>query len=153
MNRLIANYEKREKLKASNYLSSDGGKHKSGFDNERNDCVVRTLSNASCLTYIEAYALAARFGRAKHHGMRTYAMNHMLGKAVRDEVPELSHLKVTYIQDRPKTVRQLIERYSTGTYFVSLNNHVFVLSDGKVLDSFFPRLGRRITDMWRFELK
>lgn len=123
---------------------TDGGRLDSGFASESNDCTVRALAVATDSSYAEAHAWLRQRGRKMRHGCHFKMIMRVNPVCLGFEMKRESIV-------RSKGVRTAIERnpqLAVGTWIIHSTQHVAVLRDGKLLDSFDS--SRKIVDTaWR----
>jgi len=126
---------------------SDGGRHKSAWaKKETRDCTVRALAHTFGVTYTEAHKACAKAGRPLRRGfwvqraLDSGAFNH-LGKVTRYKGYEGRQLL---------TVVEMLKRAKLPVY-ITVTGHATALRDGKVLDCFVNRPGRRVDGVWTVE--
>lgn len=135
----------RAKAQRSNrFVYSDGGRRAEGFVNEDNDCTVRALANATGRSYAECHRWLQTRGRKSGKGCAFSVIVH------RD--PLIFGHRLDFVRlKRSRGLKVALERnpeLSVGTWILHSTQHVAVLSNGKLLDSFDS--SRKIIDKaWR----
>lgn len=105
-----------------------------------NDCVIRSISVAENKTWDDTYDELSRI--AKRHGILLDDVNFV------DPLLDYRYDRVkTYYGD---TVQDFIEDHPRGTYLITMPNHITVVRDGIVYDTFDPR-DRVIRDAWEVD--
>ena len=118
------------------FVKNDGGKTSYGFYHEKDDCVVRAVANAYEIPYDWAHAKLKNLGRVD--SKPTYNLPHKMKK-----------IGYKFHIDRPHmTIKTFLKKYKTGNYIVRIRNHAFAVKNGVLHDSFIPRLGSHITNVW-----
>ena len=122
------------------YKESDGGRTASGFGYEHNDCVVRALAHAYEIPYAEAHAKMKALGRKDRKP--TYYM--------RDKINEGFKFKLHINFDNKKkiTLKTFLKKNYKGNYLIRIRGHALAINDGVLVDSYLPRLGSHILDIW-----
>lgn len=103
-----------------------------------NDCVIRAISVAENKSWSDMYDELSRI--AKRHGI------------LLDDVNFVEPL-LDYRYDRIKTfhgetVGDFVEDHSNGTFLITMPNHITVLKDGSIYDTFDCR-NRVLRNAWR----
>lgn len=119
------------------YFKDNGGSP----DSERNDCTVRALAISTGKPYEECYAILANFGRKPNKGTN-------IRKFFKNNRVVLGHGFHKLKFRKQITLNKFIKKYSTGTYYVRISRHVFVIKDGVAIDMVRPKTYCRITDAW-----
>ena len=110
---------------------------------ERNDCVVRALSNASGMAYDEAYEICAAAGRKPGGRMMPDVWVPLMKKHVGIERSEfLSSFKT--VSSLSKHVQK-----RGGSYLVLVRGHVAVNKDGHWLDWLDSHRKHRVLSVWK----
>lgn len=95
--------------------------------NNVNDCVVRAISKAENKTWNETYNELSKI--AQYEGI------------LLDDVDFVeNYLDKRYLRQchYSKTVGEFAEEYSKGTYLVTMPNHITVIVNGVIYDTFDP---------------
>jgi hypothetical protein len=110
-------------------------------EHERNDCTVRALAISTEGSYHDAYMILNSFGRKPNKGtnIRKFFKNNRI---VLNKV--FKKLKFR----KQITLNKFIQKYPTGTFYVRITRHVFVIKDGVAIDMTRPKTFCRITDAW-----
>ena len=139
---------------------------------ETNDCVVRALAASFDMTYDEAHALAKEeFNRKDRDGTphtiltfrRLHGTKLINGKNFtiipKEEIRYPGSAR--YIQEKnpqkhntqPIVVRQLLEKFPKGKYFVLIKGHAFSLIDGIIVGNISDgkRMNAKILDLIKIE--
>lgn len=145
---------------------TDGGRVDDGFYSENNDCTVRALAVATGRPYREAHSWLQRRGRRMRRGCGFYLIMEQHGSNVLGHKLELwpqlyppgsvGHrrqqeqgvVRGIYKSKGLKTAIERNPQIAVGTWIIHSTQHVAVLKDGKLLDSFDS--SRKIIDKaWR----
>lgn len=120
------------------YFKDGGGSP----DYERNDCTVRALAISTNRPYNEAYSILQLFGRKPNKGtnIRKFFKNNKI-------VLGFWFKKLKF--RKQITLNKFVKKYSTGTFYVRISRHVFVIKDGVAIDMVKPKTYCRITDAWK----
>lgn len=108
--------------------------------NEANDCTVKALMAAECISYADAHAVlddTAICNRAVGHGINTHAWNHFLDKMYK-RIPLPG-----------ATCQTAIPRLTNGHYIVNLKTHTFAVVNGVAIDVCYVKPGSRIEAIWQ----
>jgi hypothetical protein len=118
---------------------------------ETNDCVVRALASTFDMTYDEAHSIAKeKFGRKDRDGTSGTIITFQKlssAKINNKNFSIISDSKLKYpgspryikeknphkLNTQPIVVRQLLEMYPKGKYFVLISRHAFSLIDGVII--------------------
>lgn len=119
------------------YFKDGGGSP----DYERNDCTVRALAISTGQSYSDCYNVLAQFGRKPNKGtnIRKFFKNNKT-------VFNFWFKKLSF--RKQITLNKFVKKYPTGTFYVRISRHVFVVKDGVAIDMARPRQYCRITDAW-----
>jgi len=110
-------------------------------EHERNDCTGRALAISTEGSYHEAYMVLNGFGRMANKGtnIRKFFKNNRI---VLNKV-------FTKLKFRKQiTLNKFVQKYPTGTFYVRITRHVFVVKDGVAIDMTRPKTFCRVTDAW-----
>lgn len=108
---------------------SDGGRVVHGFSNEVNDCTVRAISHARCISYADAHALCREmFDRQDGRGTCGTAM--MLREAAWARTVHTKHIDGTCSLDT------FAAKHPRGHYIAITARHSVAVCDGIVYDSY-----------------
>lgn len=134
--------------------------------NEKNDCVVRAITNASngAYTYEEIHALCKEHGRIDGDGMFAkdswplliklgFELRWICGStqtAVYQHALAQSMGITTYRRVQGVTLDRARIGLQNGSYVVSMKGHMTCIRKGDVIDNFIQRGGRSVTAVWRF---
>lgn len=111
--------------------------NKNPFNNQVDDCVVRSISTAEGISWDEAYDKLSNSGRDLGLMMNSVeAVEEYLNERY-DKVPHYS-----------KYVWEFIEEYPRGTYLVTMPGHITVIKNGTLYDTFDCR-NRRMWNAWK----
>ena len=110
-------------------------------EHERNDCTVRALAISTEGSYWDAYKILNSFGRKANKGtnIRKFFKNNRI---VLNKV--FKKLKFR----KQITLNKFVQKYPTGTFYVRIVRHVFVVKDGVAIDMTRPKTFCRVTDAW-----
>lgn len=117
---------------------------------EKNDCSVRTFASAFEITYEEAHKFTKEtFGRKDKKGIKGVALKlvelkEAFGKniyPIGTKPTKTSKFRVLeYKQKNGRTtkmsVRRFLEKYSKGTYIVTVRKHMFTVKDGSIIGNY-----------------
>ncbi len=123
---------------------------------ESNDCVVRALAASFDMTYDEAHNVAKiKFGRKDKNGVAgtIYTFHKLCNEKEKINNKSFTVLpkeqiryegSARYVSEKnptkeptqPILVRQLLEKFPTGTYFVFVKHHAFTLINGVIIGNF-----------------
>jgi len=108
---------------------------------EKNDCTVRALAISTNKPYDEAYCILQSFGRKPNKGtnIRKFFKNNKI-------VLGFWFKKLRF--RKQITLNKFVKKHPTGTFYVRITKHVFVVKDGVTIDMTKPRTYCRITDAW-----
>jgi hypothetical protein len=123
---------------------------------EKNDCTVRAISNAFNVCYDTAHEFAATMlGRKNRQGVKGFdsKMASLKSVSFSDNSEQLSLfpqsndynvtplrtmqlINPTYTHKRVKfTVKTFMQRFTKGTYIITVKDHALVIKDGVVIDN------------------
>lgn len=149
-----------------NSTQSDGGRAASGL-NERRDCVVCALSNATGIGYVKAHIMLKQAGRRDRKGtpesvtIRALREGERAGlwkcvslPIVRSAIGETYTLGGTsYRRRRSPTVAQFVRTLPLGGRFMLVaSRHAFCYIDGKIVDSNSQAVARGRM-LWAYEIQ
>ena len=114
---------------------------------EKDDCVVRAFASAFGVTYDYAHKKVAEvFGRKNRQGTAYFSltMNALASKEIKFNRKGVSPIKedigLSYWVEvkgrsvlRNMTTAKFLEKYSKGTYIVTVKGHAFTIKDGVVI--------------------
>lgn len=114
---------------------------------EKDDCVVRAFASAFGVTYDYAHKKVAEvFGRKNRQGTAYFSltMNALASKEIKFNRKGLTPIKedigLSYWFEvkgkstlRNMTTAKFLEKYSKGTYIVTVKGHAFTIKDGVVI--------------------
>ena len=114
---------------------------------ETNDCVVRAFASAFGVTYDYAHKKVAEvFGRKNRQGTAYFSltMSALASKQIKFNRKGIKPIKedqnLMYWVDvkgnrvlRNMTTAKFLEKYSKGTYIVTIKGHAFTIKDGVVI--------------------
>lgn len=111
-----------------------------GFEHERNDCTVRSLSNAADISYHEAHELCARAGRKPRHGF--HFQSWLTEQARSSEGIVFGRYRVHRIElpagatwrARNVTLAQFLRDFPRGRFILVKRGHAFAVVEGVALD-------------------
>lgn len=143
-------------------VCSDGGRAAAGFAEEKNDCTVRALANATGTTYAESHALWKSLGRESGKGANLFwnivFINKWLApkglKLTNTFLPKkivLGNVKLSIAKKSVPTLRSFIKAHPKGVYLCQTRDHAFAIRDGVVHDSFAWSDLTRIVHSWNVE--
>jgi hypothetical protein len=137
---------RKHRLMTTQFAYSDGGRGQSLVGaNETRDCTVRAMAHLLDLSYDAAHSLMKSFGRQPRHGAHIPNMTSnmkpvaFLNEQKFERVPLLA---------KKKTSGTFVSEHPQGTFLINVRSHVFVIKNGKVLDTFY-RPGSRIITAYR----
>jgi hypothetical protein len=116
-------------------------------ESERNDCVVRSFASAFGVTYDYAHKKVGEvFGRKNGQGTLHFSltMNALASKQIkfnRKGVKPITNdvMMMYWVEVKGKrtlrnmTTAKFLEKYSKGTYMVTVKGHAFTIKDGVVI--------------------
>jgi hypothetical protein len=108
---------------------------------EKNDCTVRALAIATGTSYLKAYMLLCQAGRKHNRGF-------VIEKLLKKNCSYLGHCFFKLPFRKPITIQKFITKHPTGTFYIKIRGHVFVIKEGTVYDMIEPKPMQRITDAW-----
>lgn len=114
---------------------------------EKDDCVVRAFASAFGVTYDFAHKKVAEvFGRKNRQGTAYFSltMNALASKEIKFNRKGVTRIKedigLSYWFEvkgkstlRNMTTAKFLEKYSKGTYIVTVKGHAFTIKDGVVI--------------------
>lgn len=92
--------------------------------NERNDCVVRAISVAGCMSYADAHALLRRHGRRWRRGTPIQVTIQAIKEAFGAPCEYIGGIGLSHFAIM----------HPTGHYVCLTSSHAFALVEGKVYD-------------------
>ena len=123
------------------FRQTDGGRALSRRPKQAHDCTVRALALARGLAYDEAYDLLMAAGRGCSRGFR-------LGDWLKGQSwAQKTSFQAIKGQKRMNPVRFCAE-YPTGTFICKAAKHVFVVTEGVLLDEATVSEARCIYTAW-----
>ena len=107
--------------------------------NETNDCAVKAISIACRISYKEAHALCAKFGRKNRRGMKTNAILEAvksLGCSLveKDKYSTARNKKTGCFEKCGYTVSSIGPKIKRGYHLVFVRGHVLACVNGQVAD-------------------
>lgn len=127
------------------------------FAEERNDCTVRALANASGISYYDAYAAFQKAGRKSNRGTRynvwaplykSFGFNKMVAYGETGGVYKRSIEMAVKGMDveatNGMTLGRFIKANPVGTFIVIVRKHALCVKDGVVYDSHKTAPGTRV---------
>lgn len=123
---------------------------------ERNDCVVRAISNVSGKHYDEVHALLKKYGRKDRSGTRwetcEKALDSLGYKAVYIGTSQIakyySKLNSQPHEPKNKTLQTLVNELPKGKFVVFIRGHATALIDGKIVDTFDNKATSRVVAIY-----
>ena len=128
---------------------------------DNNSCTVKALSAAFSISYDDAHSFAAKeWNRVTGRGVRTSAMlqTFPIGFSTQSRAlgKEITRAKATseYKQpngtmlERAMNLSTFCKKHPRGTYYILVDGHALVISDGEVIDH-SDRPKRRIKFAWK----
>ena len=110
--------------------------NKNPYNNQVDDCVVRSISTAEGISWDEAYDKLSN--SARNLGLM---MNSV--EAIEEYLDERYKRACHY----SRTVGEFLEGHSKGTYLITMQGHITVIIDGILYDTFDCR-DRRMWCVW-----
>ena len=124
---------------------------------EKDDCVVRAFASAYGVTYDYAHKKVAEvFGRKNRQGTLLFGltMNALASKQIKFNrkgvTPIREDVNLSYWVEvkgrrvlRNMTTAKFLEKYSKGTYIVTIKGHAFTIKDGVVIGNTEDALQRK----------
>ena len=124
---------------------------------EKDDCVVRAFASAYGVTYDYAHKKVAEvFGRKNRQGTAYFSltMSALASKQIKFNrkgvTPIREDLNMMYWVEvkgkrtlRNMTTAKFLEKYSKGTYIVTIKGHAFTIKDGVVIGNTDDALQRK----------
>jgi hypothetical protein len=131
----------------------------SRFPGEKDDCVPRSIANATELPYHEAHAIAKSHGRkdgdtmcstkvAKALTFAGFKFLGAFGTTLDSKVNQAIHGVKAH---RGITLVKLLPYLHTGRYIVEVRGHVFAVVDGDMIDYGDIPGGTSVTGLWKYE--
>lgn len=139
---------------------------------EKNDCVVRSISSATGVSYRTAHIfckeemgreskkgvnnlfLSTRFLKAEEEGLKLDSKEFTIRSLGKKEIKNKYKLKGEEIW-RKKTIKSFIQSHPKGTYIVMVAKHALTIKDGELLDwdnnKFEPT--RKVVSAYQIEQK
>lgn len=138
---------------------TDGGRASAGFSQERNDCTVRALVEATGISYADAHAYMARNGRKNGRGAKfiecVYELFCMNGVKLKYHATHcqvrynVSEDKIIKIWNGPRTLGQFLATADINKkYIANLHGHVVAVVNKKMADSFQPGMRSLLGGYW-----
>lgn len=125
-------------------IYNDGGRSNSSFQNEHNDCAVRSLAIAFDLKYDHAHKLLQDFGRKTRH--KTYNAEFFFQFKLQCLFPNKTEFSFCHI-----VLSKFVKQFPIGTFIVHKQGHLFTIKNG-IIHDIFPNGGKsRIT--WFVRIK
>lgn len=118
---------------------TDGGRGKSGFSHETQDCTVRAYAIARDISYTESHLIFNAWGRKDGHRTSFYLF-------MEDTHPELK--TVFCVKPRPR-VKTLLKNHFFKSAIISVRGHVFAVRNNIVLD-FVTNENCIVQNYWEF---
>ena len=132
---------------------------------EKDDCVVRAFASAFGVTYDYAHKKVAEvFGRKNRQGTAYFSltMNALASKEIKFNRKGVTRIKedigLSYWFEvkgkstlRNMTTAKFLEKYSKGTYIVTVKGHAFTIKNGVVIGNTDDALQRKkvIYNAWK----
>lgn len=112
-----------------------GVERPSEYNYESNDCTVRSLSNATDISYETAHQLLKDAGRNDNKGFHFYDTITYPGCVKGYSIVEMEQVLHQYYQKGPKiTLRKFLTKHKCGTYILVRRGHALVIKDGLIID-------------------
>jgi hypothetical protein len=105
------------------------------YADERNDCAVRALSNATGMSYQRAHALFSAAGR-RYRGRTRWDVS----TPIYNRFGEMRFQRITVVE--------FARRHPVGTFIVHVRGHLFAVRDGVALDTHPPKPRQVIQHWW-----
>lgn len=100
---------------------------------EQNDCSVRSIANASGVSYIGAHTLLSSLGRQS--GCTTSDRNVAIAcVTLGGKLKLFQNDYIEQYQVVAKTLKRYLPYLQTGKFVVIMSNHTFCLTDGCIID-------------------
>jgi len=112
---------------------------------DRNDCVVRALANASGMAYEDAFNACKAAGRKDGRGM-----NHKVWFPLFEQHVQLEPSRYLSSFGSIKSLSQKLTELG-GTYLVQVRGHIAVFRDGSWLDWIDCDRLHRVQKVWRVQ--
>ncbi len=128
------------------FQAHDGGRSKTKYVNEQNDCSVVALSTVTGYGYNWAYQKLYSCGRKPHKAFDT-------SKFVTLNVPAYTISKHDFPVAKNSsfvTIESLALSWTKGKYVVSISGHVFAMISGVVYDELLRNPQTRVYRAWKF---
>lgn len=118
---------------------------------EQNDCSVRSIANASGVSYIGAHTLLSSLGR--HSGCKTSDRNVAIACVTLGGKLKLFHCDyIEQYQVVAKTLKRYLPYLQTGGFVVIMSNHTFAMVDGCIIDDRDIDENEIVTCVYEFSL-
>jgi len=117
---------------------------------ERNDCTVCALSNATGVDYSTARKIAWGAGRKTGKGFHTGVLVDFARTNHRMSFTDVDLTLGNPNKPKSMSVKRFIRKFPKGNFIVRVRGHALSVKDGVVVDSFTPKGLKRITAAWLF---
>jgi len=114
---------------------SDAGRRAHGFTHETNDCTVRAISHARCISYAQAHALCRELFDRKD-GKGTYYTGIVLARQPWARIAWERKWDREAQRFTTVTLDRFVADHPTGHYVVLVRGHSVAVCDGVVYDGF-----------------
>lgn len=124
---------------------------------ETNDCVVRAIASSSGMSYDRAHSFVTdKFKRRPRKGTFGFisGMNSMVtsgDKLNRKGVKKVDITVKTKTGLTTMTVNKFAEKYTAGSYIVTVKGHAFTIKNGKVVGNFNDavKIRKKVIAAWK----
>lgn len=124
---------------------------------ENNDCTVRALASASGMLYEDAHVLLKKYGRKDRHGAKFSTMHSAYDEAgfVVNSVHGTTG-QARFVARFTKreaeagvTLGKILPKLAFGEYIVNITGHAVAVVNGKVIDIFDNKAGKRVVAVFK----
>lgn len=128
-----------------------------GLFQEKNDCAVRALANASKIPYLDAHKLLSKHGRESKGGCNTYTYHSAYTEAgltligVYGTTNATNYFRRYLICAHLKgcTLKNVMEDLKWGSYVVIIRGHALAVVNGNIIDSSYNKANSRVVAVYK----
>lgn len=122
------------------------------YEDEENDCTVRTFAYAMGTTYERAHEFMAMVGRKPRRGVSMWIALNRHPEILETEFKkklELKEFRWNEKYKRKPTLRKLLTELDSGMHIIIVSGHTFAIHENKVVDTYKERAGRRCHTVYK----
>jgi hypothetical protein len=126
--------------------------------NERKDCVVRAIANATGMNYLDAHSVCKKHGRKNGAGTNWYSTHSIMQELGMKAIVFGKNRTANWFKNYDKqyvknlvtdhvggkTLKNLMQDLPMGKYVVYIRGHALALVDGKIIDTGINKANSRV---------